>query len=1287
MIFFVLPNQPLRLTTLGRLELDAPDGRSLPQRRKERALLVFLARRSPRRVEREVLADLLWGEGGSDRARQSLRQALSSIRDVLGEALDSDAQGVRLTPGAIELDIAEFENHIGHDRWEAAVELWQGDFLLGLEDLGDEQWRTWLETERASLRSKLTWALKQLTEAATGRSDRAAAIRWAERWAEQAPEDEAPVAALLGLQSAAGRPAEAAARFAGFTELLAREYQRRPSAELTRLYEGLPTAGPIGGRGLLTPDLIGREEALATLMRAWDLVRGGAGRVVLIEGDEGSGRTKLSAEFARRLRQRPERSVVVLGQAFSAERTRPFATARGVVSALALAPGASATPPAMLAELAGLVPEVGERFRTLPPTGGGTTPAEAVVRLLTEVALEQPTTVIVDDAPLADPASAEALGAIARRPPNGVLVVLTGRGGAWPGAPFANDADPVGPVLDRIRLRRLVPAEIEAMLRSMGPFDPELAAGLAARLVDEAGAMPGQVHQTILHLADLGLIRPGSTGTWRAADDFDLDHLPVPGPLRTAIAEQLSALSDPARRLILAAAVLGPRIDPAVLESVTRLRPDEFRAALASGLGRRLLRYATGQSRQLEFQSEAARRTIVESVTAEERSAIERAAGPRSGSLARWAKIAAVMLVALGAVAAWRYRTTAALVLKPGTPILLTEIASVGGDSALARALSNAALIGLQQSGRFWVFPKNQLPEVLRRMGRTGPTPPVDEVLGLEIAQRENVPMVVALAVVEADSTYQLTARLIDPATGQDLRTLETSAQGRGAILGAMTQLVSQIRKALGESESVLTAARADSLPRVTTASIEALKAYTEGLWEWSRGNWVGARDWYQRAILADSTFALAYQSMADYLYYQANDMGLARQNIDRAVALRSRLTDREQLRIRVTEATIYGWSDDAIEAARVLAERWPSPTTLGSYGFALFRAGRCGESVPVYRRVLAMQPGLPTAWINLASCLKVDTATTTRAAALAASIEAYRQAGRIDTMALQRDNINHEYGTVLVHAGRLAEADSAFRMMLDNPNPLDRAQGHRSLGLLATYEGRYREGTDHFTQALAVTATTTAGASTFRNLMYLAAANRQAGRPDVAVERLNEAVAGSGPANLTPFYYAFAGLQFLKLGRVDRARAMLRAADERIIPTRTDDQVLGAFLRAGIAVAERRPEDAIRMLNEGKVLSNQSPVRLTLMAEAYASLGVIDSAISLYQRALDTRPWGSEQQEPWFEAPVRIGQLAEQKGDAGLARAAYSGFIDRLKNADADLPALVLARRRLAALQAEVRR
>src|SRR5512138_1453909 len=83
---------------------------------KTAGLLAYLACHLDRAHPREVLFETLWPECDPDLSRQSLRQALSSLRHQLeppgvpsGSVLSADRFRARLNPEAVTTDVEAFE--------------------------------------------------------------------------------------------------------------------------------------------------------------------------------------------------------------------------------------------------------------------------------------------------------------------------------------------------------------------------------------------------------------------------------------------------------------------------------------------------------------------------------------------------------------------------------------------------------------------------------------------------------------------------------------------------------------------------------------------------------------------------------------------------------------------------------------------------------------------------------------------------------------------------------------------------------------------------------------------------------------------------------------------------------------------------------------------------------------------------------------------------------------------------------------------------------------------------
>jgi len=265
----------LHVRTLGGLR-QATDGAVRPLRRKPLALLSYLARRSPSAVTRTELATLFWGERGEERARQSLRQALLELKQVLGERIDIDADTVRVAADVVDLDIIAFERDLSEGRVQEAVGRWAGDFFEGAEDIGGEGFRRWIENERAALHRQLGSAMQRLIGDAELAGDWAGAAAWAQRWATALPFEEAAHLRLIESLRMSGRSGDALKTHAAFVTRVRAALDVEPSAEFLRLGGGLADGAKeeMGRRGrgaaaVLSPAMVGRGAVMTELLDAW----------------------------------------------------------------------------------------------------------------------------------------------------------------------------------------------------------------------------------------------------------------------------------------------------------------------------------------------------------------------------------------------------------------------------------------------------------------------------------------------------------------------------------------------------------------------------------------------------------------------------------------------------------------------------------------------------------------------------------------------------------------------------------------------------------------------------------------------------------------------------------------------------------------------------------------------------------------------------------------------------------------------------------------------------------
>lgn len=649
-----------------------------------------------------------------------------------------------------------------------------------------------------------------------------------------------------------------------------------------------------------------------------------------------------------------------------------------------------------------------------------------------------------------------------------------------------------------------------------------------------------------------------------------------------------------------------------------------------------------------------------------------RVAGPPRARVVAIATVVALALVT--AASLWRARS-----LEPftkGDALLVSDVENTTGDTVFDRALTSAAAIGLQQSGRLQLYPRARIPTVLHLMAIDDTNATLTYDLAHEVAQREGVRFVLGLSIVREGTGYRVSSRLTDLPRGQSLAA-SAAAPDKSEVVAALDRVLTAVRRQLGESHRQVAEQRRP-LPRVVTSSLEALRSYADGAWAWDHGEYARASELWQRAVDLDTGFASAYSALGRYYYY-VHDREQGERFLRAALSRRDRLTEREQLRLLLAEAVAHGRRDSAIAVAKAMAERFPDASSWGNYANSLMQAQRNAESLEAFRTALTFDSTSSwssTLWINVAT-------TLSRLGRYEESIAAYRRAEAVDSSALYENNINHEYGMVLVRLRRLAEAESAYRRMAASPTVQGRAMGQRSLGYLAVWRGRMDEAIDHYQRA--VDATTQLGwtPSVVRNRLLLAWSYGLAGRDADANRQLDTVLATVERTPMEPGFLGFVVGALARRNRVADAERVLRMLHSRVQPENEVDRSFAAYAAARVKLARGDARGALADARNASRLGQQSLV-YGVQADAYALLGARDSAVAVLQRLTTSDYYGSEGQEDVMRGYVALGDALRASGDTAGARRAYTVLLEQWREAPAALPGLVALRARLAAFDAK---
>ena len=241
----------IELRALGSVDLREDGGRDVQAvlaQPKRLALLTYLAVARPRGFHRrDVLLALFWPELNQQRARAALRKAVHVVRRQLGAGavVGRGDEELGLADGAVWCDAVAFEQALGAQRFDEALELYRGDLLEGFFVSRAPEFERWVDRERSRLRELAASGAWALVERLAEEGQDAAAVKWVRAAMEFTPTDEGALRRLIVLFYRMGDRAAALHAYNEFAARLLQEYGVRPSAETRKLVETVKASGEV----------------------------------------------------------------------------------------------------------------------------------------------------------------------------------------------------------------------------------------------------------------------------------------------------------------------------------------------------------------------------------------------------------------------------------------------------------------------------------------------------------------------------------------------------------------------------------------------------------------------------------------------------------------------------------------------------------------------------------------------------------------------------------------------------------------------------------------------------------------------------------------------------------------------------------------------------------------------------------------------------------------------------------------------------------------------------------
>ena len=340
--------------------------------------------------------------------------------------------------------------------------------------------------------------------------------------------------------------------------------------------------------------------------------------------------------------------------------------------------------------------------------------------------------------------------------------------------------------------------------------------------------------------------------------------------------------------------------------------------------------------------------------------------------------------------------------------LVLADFDNTTGDPVFDDTLKQAIAVELGQSPFLNILSDARMRTTLKLMAKPRDTKLTPEV-ARDLCQRADAKAYVSGAIASLGSQYVIGLEAVNCKTGDVLAQEQVTTDSKEHVLRALGTSATKLRTKLGESLS--TVSKFDTpMDQVTTPSLDALKAVSEGRKILQEQGSAAAIPFFNHAIELDPNFAAAYLALG-ISYSNMREPGLATQNLTKAYDLRDRVSERERFRIAGTYyLLVTGELDKAIETYEMWAKTYPrNGEPYGNLGVDFTYLGQYEKAVAASLEDLRLNPGSAAAFTNLvglyAALLRLDEAKTTYQEAIAHKVDnPFLRGNRYEVAFLEND-------------------------------------------------------------------------------------------------------------------------------------------------------------------------------------------------------------------------------------------------------------------------------------------
>jgi tetratricopeptide (TPR) repeat protein len=241
------------------------------------------------------------------------------------------------------------------------------------------------------------------------------------------------------------------------------------------------------------------------------------------------------------------------------------------------------------------------------------------------------------------------------------------------------------------------------------------------------------------------------------------------------------------------------------------------------------------------------------------------------------------------------------------TPIAVITFENQTGDSSfnyLQKAIPNLLITNLEQSRLFRVITWERMQDILNQMGKPN-IKVIDPELGFEICGWEGCNLIVIGSYIKAGNVFVTDAKVLDVKSKQLLKSVSAKGNGIASILESqIDDLSREISRSAGIPTRKIESAGLRVID-VTTNSMTAYDYFLKGRDAFDKMYYNDARKYFEKAIMTDTTFAVAWLYLSN-AFGSLENVQMRNEALQKAYVYSYKTTEKEQLYIRAAYARTF---------------------------------------------------------------------------------------------------------------------------------------------------------------------------------------------------------------------------------------------------------------------------------------------------------------------------------------------------------------------------------------------